>query len=121
MRELTGGRGADIVIEAAGHVSAFTEGLEMVAPFGRYLIMGLYSGKTQVPINPVAINNRNLTIIGSLGYPRSALAETVAIASELGEKLDFAALIGGRFPLAETEQAIAAAARGDVIKAVVVP
>ena len=119
--ELTRGHGPATVIEAAGHVSAFAEGLDLVAAHGRYLIMGLYSGDATIPVNPVAINNRNLTIIGSLGYPEEALARTVALAGELGETYDFASLVTHRFPLDQTQDAIAAVARGDAIKAVVVP
>ena len=119
--KLTGGHGPATVIEAAGHLSAFAEGLDLVAAHGRYLIMGLYSGDASILVNPVMINNRNLTIIGSLGYPEEALARTVALAGELGEKYDFASLVTHRFPLDRTEDAIAAVGRGDAIKAVVVP
>lgn len=118
--DVTGGRGPATVIEASGHISAFAEGIDLVATHGRYLIMGLYSGQATVPVNPVHINNRNLTIIGSLGYPEEALARTVALATELGERHDFASLVTHRFPLDRTGDAIAVAASGVAIKAVVI-
>lgn len=119
--DLTGGSGAATVIEAAGHAAAFEEGIDLLARQGRYLIMGLYSGDATVPVNPVTINNRNLTVIGSLGYPKAALQQTVALAHEIGERYRFADLVTHRFDLNNTEEAIAMAARGEAIKAIVVP
>ncbi len=118
--EATQGRGPGLVIEAAGHISAFDEGMDLVASHGRYLIMGLYSGRTTTPFNPVTINNRNLTIIGSLGYPPKALARTVELAGE-PVAAGFPSLITHRFPLERTDEAIATAARGEGVKVVVSP
>jgi threonine dehydrogenase-like Zn-dependent dehydrogenase len=41
VRDLTDGRGAEVVIEAAGAVPAFGEGIQLAAKAGRYLIVGL--------------------------------------------------------------------------------
>lgn len=119
--ELTDGRGAGTVIEAAGQIDAFAEGLDLVATHGRYLVLGLYSGSATTAINPVTINNRNLTIIGSLGYPLQALAQTVRLAGEIGAQSGFADLITRRFPIDQAEAAIAAAGSGELVKAVLVP
>jgi 5-exo-hydroxycamphor dehydrogenase len=118
---LTGGRGGDVVVEAAGRIEAFPEGLDLVANHGRYLIMGLYSGTTTTPLNPVRINNRNLSILGSLGNAPSVYKEAVDIATEHGRRLDFEALVTHRFPLEQTETAINCARQGESIKAVVTP
>jgi len=67
----TGGRGADVVIEAAGKIPAFSEGLRLVGPAGRYLIVGLWSAPGTVALEPRAVNNANARIIGSaLSRPR---------------------------------------------------
>lgn len=119
---LTRGRGADIVIEAAGHRSAFPEGMDLLGHGGTLLVLGLYSGAGAASlVDPVRINNLNLTIRGSLGASFDAFRETVDLAHQHGEQLDFASLVTHRFSLAETEKAIAAAATGDAVKAVVVP
>lgn len=120
--DLTDGRGADVVIEAAGHISAFDEGLSLLADEGRYLILGLYSGSGTVPFNPVPINNRSLAIIGSMGPARFAdYHATIGLAQRLGDRLSFADLITHRFPLSQLQDAIAAAGSGDAIKAIVIP
>ncbi|MEV8150079.1 zinc-binding dehydrogenase [Arthrobacter sp. NPDC080073] len=118
----SGGRGADLVIEAAGHPSAFPDGFELLGPSGRFLILGLYSGSgAAAPVDPVRINNLNLQIIGSLSMEVHAFGRAVALAAEHGERLGFARLITHRFGLDETEVAIATVARGEAVKAVIEP
>jgi 5-exo-hydroxycamphor dehydrogenase len=120
--DLTDGLGADVVIEAAGHMSAFDEGFSLLADNGRYLILGIYSGHGTVALDPIRLNNRSLGIIGSMG-PASLtdLRTTVHLAQRHGERLRFADLITHRFPLSRAEDAIATARSGEAIKAIVVP
>jgi 5-exo-hydroxycamphor dehydrogenase len=120
--DLTNGRGAEIVIEAAGHLAAFDEGMAMLGHEGRYLVLGLYSGRGTVAFDPVPLNNRSLAIIGSMGP--AAMRDyqtTVDLAARLGAEREFDRLITHRFGLSQLEAAISAAGSGDAIKAIVVP
>ena len=119
--DLTEGLGAPIVVEAAGHITAFDEGLGLLAVGGRYLILGLYSGSATTPFNPVLVNNRQLTVLGSLGGPLAAYQRAVEIAIRHGQTLGFDALVTASFPLEQTAQAIERAQSGRVIKVVVNP
>jgi 5-exo-hydroxycamphor dehydrogenase len=122
IRELTGGRMADVVIEATGRIEAFDEGLALLGPEGKYLILGLYSGPGQVELNVVRLNNFSQSIIGSLGPARiEDLKTVVELARDHGERLGFADLITHRFPLSRAEEAIKAVGSGAAIKAVVLP
>ena len=120
--DLTNGLGPEVVIEATGRFDAFPEGLELVAPGGRHLVLGIYSGHGTVPFDVVRFNNRNLRMFGSVG-PSSFddYLATIAIARDHGARLGLADLITHRFPLAEAEAAIEVAGRGEAIKAVVLP
>ena len=120
--DLTEGRGAEVVIEAAGQMPAFDEGMNLLADSGRYLVLGLYSGHGTVAFDPIRLNNRSLAVIGSMGPTLlSDLLTTVHLAQRHGTRLSFANLITHRFPLSKTEDAIATARRGDAIKAIVLP
>ncbi len=120
--ELTDGRMADVVIEAAGKIGAFAEGIELLGPEGKYLILGLYSGPGDANINVVKLNNFSQSIIGSLGPARiEDIKAVVDLARDHGERLGFADLVTHRFPLSQTAQAIAAVGSGAAIKAVVMP
>jgi 5-exo-hydroxycamphor dehydrogenase len=120
--ELTGGVGADVVIECTGRMEAFGEGMALLADDGRYLVLGIYSGHGTVPLDAVQLNNRSLSVIGSLGA--STLADyrtTIQLAQRHGERLGFADLITHRFGLEDLEQAIGVARQGEAIKAVIQP
>jgi 5-exo-hydroxycamphor dehydrogenase len=121
VRDLTDGRGADVVIEAAGVVSAFVEGLDLLATQGRYVIAGLYSGGTTVPFDPVMLNNRNLQLSGSLATtPRDKLEGLLATARHERE-FALGDFVSHRFPLAETHAAIEGMGRPGATKSVVTP
>jgi len=122
VRDLTDGRGAEIVIEATGRMSAFDEGMGLLAEGGRYLVLGIYSGHGTVALDAVALNNRSLAVIGSMGpTDLSDYRTTIHLATRHGERLAFADLITHRFSLSQTAEAIAVARAGEAIKAVVLP
>lgn len=119
--ELTQGRGAEVVIEAAGAITAFGEGLKMVAKNGRYLVVGLWSAPGTVPVEPRYINNNNLRIIGTALYQPQHLYRAVQIAQKQHQNFPLAQAVSHRFALAECQQALQAVARMETIKAVIVP
>ncbi|AFR46885.1 zinc-binding dehydrogenase [Gordonia sp. KTR9] len=121
VRDLTAGRGADVVVEAAGHVSAFDEAVPMLGLRGRLLVLGLFSGGSTVPFNPVLVNNREISIIGSLGCPIDDYGRSVELADRHGDALGLHNLVTHRFPLEQVTEAITAATSGVAVKAVVNP
>jgi threonine dehydrogenase-like Zn-dependent dehydrogenase len=122
VQSLTDGRGADVIIEAAGHKSAFDEGLHLLADDGRYVIIGLFSGHGTVELDPFKLNNKSQSIIGSLGPTHySDHLTVIQLAQRFGGRLGFLDVITHRFPLRETEAAIAAMASGEAVKAIVLP
>ena len=120
--DLTDGRGPDVIVEATGRVAAFPEGMALLAPGGRYLVLGIYSGHETVELDVVRLNNLSQRVIGSLGPSRFVdYTTTIALARDHGARLGFADLVTHRFPLVEAEAAIGVAGRGEAIKAVVLP
>jgi L-iditol 2-dehydrogenase len=65
VRDLTAGRGAEIVLEMSGIPSAFSEGIGMLGKGGRYLIVG-QGHNQQIEFNPSLIMFNQATLIGSL-------------------------------------------------------
>ena len=66
--EISGGIGADCVIEASGNPEAFTEGMEMLRNRGAYLVPGQYSDRGEISIKPHVITFKALQIIGAAQY-----------------------------------------------------
>lgn len=119
---LTGGHGADVVIEATGRREAFGEGMSLLGSGGTYLVLGIYSGPGIVELDAVDLNNRSLSVIGSMGpVGLDDYVTTIELARRHGDRLGLAGLVTHRFGLADAETAIDAARRGDAIKAIVEP
>jgi threonine dehydrogenase-like Zn-dependent dehydrogenase len=117
----TGGRGADVVIEAAGKLSAFDEGLRLVARGGRYLIVGLWSAPGKAQLEPRLVNNGNARIIGSaLSRPRH-IHQAVEVARRHHEQLPLTDVVSHRFGLAQAQEAIESVGRQETVKAVIQP
>ena len=68
VRELTGGLGVDVAIEAAGSARAVEEALSLIRDGGRYVIAGHYTDAGPSAINVhEQINRKHLEIRGCWG------------------------------------------------------
>lgn len=63
-RRLTGGRGADVVVEVVGQPAAINEGLAMLGQFGRYVEIGNIGIGQTVDFEPARFVFSNKTMIG---------------------------------------------------------
>jgi threonine dehydrogenase-like Zn-dependent dehydrogenase len=72
IRQLTDG-GGDVVCEMAGRASALVEGLEMVAPGGRYLEIGMFYPGMTAGVDPALLVMRNIRIDGVAMYDARSL------------------------------------------------
>ena len=66
--ELTGGKGADLVIEASGHDSSLAAVFDYVRTGGRVTFMGISIGR-KVPVELGKIQSKSLVIKGTIGSP----------------------------------------------------
>src|SRR5690606_15608373 len=67
VRDATEGRGADVVLECAGRTWAFGEAMQMLAPNGAAVLLGLFSDHGTVELDPFCLNNLSQRIIVTLG------------------------------------------------------
>lgn len=119
--EMTDGRGADVVIEAAGVPDAFNEGVSLLARHGRYMLSGLYSGAREISFNPVPITLKAAKIIGNLGSRPDAGLQALRFVQANRERFPFEQIVTHRFGLEEVGGALDAMRDGTSMKAVVVP
>lgn len=68
IRELTGGHGADLVIEASGHDASLAAAFDYAREEGRMSMVGINIGK-KVPVVIGQIQMKNLTVRGCIGSP----------------------------------------------------
>jgi L-iditol 2-dehydrogenase len=122
VRALTGGRGADITIEATGVPAAVKEGLAMTRDGGRYVIVGQYTDVGDVSINPhTEINKKHIEIRGCWGSDFSHFYRMVNVLARHGDKVGWESMISRAYGLGDMNDALADVALGRVVKAVVQP
>ena len=114
----TGGRGADIVVEASGTNVAVGQAFEWVRPGGRVVLYGV-SDSNQPNILSDRIVQKDLQVVAGIGSP---LLWDKGVQLAAGGLIDFRSLVTHRFPLEKAEEAISTARDGDrAIKVVLCP
>lgn len=117
VKELTGGRGADIVVDPVGG-EAFQTGLRCLAPEGRILVIGFAGGGIpELKVNRLLL--RNVSAVG-VAWGAFLMVESTLFA-EIAESLDGMVRSGhvkppiaARYPLADGMLALADLASGKV-------
>lgn len=122
VREATGGRGPDIVIEASGNPRAVVEGCELVRDAGRYIIVGQYTDHGNIELNPhLHINKKHLEVRGCWGSDFSHVYRAMEVAARFGSRVPWASLLSKKYGLNQVEEALLDVEAGRVVKAVVLP
>lgn len=122
VKELTGGRGVDIVMDPVGG-DRFTDSLRSLAPAGRLLVVGFTGGEIPtVKVNRLLLNNIDVVGVGwgawTMKHP-GALAEQWAGLEQLLSSGRLAAPDPEVYPLEQAAQAVASlenrTAKGKVV------
>jgi S-(hydroxymethyl)glutathione dehydrogenase/alcohol dehydrogenase len=121
VRALTGGRGADYVFVTVGSGRAVEQGLELVRRGGTLVVVGMPPARQIFRVVAVDFANDDVRILGSKMGSASlahAVPRLVALYEQGRLKLD--ELITARYPLAQINEAIAAAGDGATLRNVIV-
>jgi len=121
VHDLTGGRGADLVIEFAGTAEAGKQALEMARRGGRVVLGGATSPGHQLNVDLSTIVRGHLDVYGSVANPRS-ISRRANILMQRG-LVDVMPLITHRLPLSEFSLAwdTFLSRRGDPIRVMMHP
>jgi 2-desacetyl-2-hydroxyethyl bacteriochlorophyllide A dehydrogenase len=103
VREATGGRGADVVIEATGVMSALADAIRMARPGGRILMFGI-SSATEGALPFYDLYFKELTLINGRAAKPEDFAGMIDLLAQGVVRLE--PLITHRMPLGELEPAI---------------
>ena len=119
VRECTGGRGVDVVVDATGHPSSFGPSLELLRDGGTLIEVGAFVDLGTVPINPASILGRNLTIVGVAGEDSRIYDSTLAMLAANCQRVPFHHAVTHTFPLEQVELAMQTALAADTAMKVV--
>lgn len=119
VRELTDGRGVDVVVDASGHPVTFGPSLDLLRDGGTLLEVGAFVEMGSVPINPATILGRNITIVGVAGEDSRVYDRTLAMFAEHHHRVPFERAVTHVFALADAEEAMQTALAADTAMKVV--
>ena len=118
--DLTGGRGADVVVECSGALGATQEGLRMARFGGKHLLVGPWTDYGAQEINPTLITKKALRVSGVVASePRHIIRAMEALRTQIPAPVED--LITHRSPLSEVNAAFTAHERLEAMVAVVLP
>jgi L-iditol 2-dehydrogenase len=117
VRELTGGYGADIVLECSGVASAARMALEMVRKRGKYTQMGLFGRPIEIDFEQIAF--KEIQVNGFVAQRRPAWERALALMKR--GVVPTERLISHEFPLHQWERAFQMFERREGVKLILLP
>jgi L-gulonate 5-dehydrogenase len=118
-RAWAGGDGPDLVVDCTGVPAAIRSGVDMLAPAGRVVIVGIAHTEVGLPVN--VFTEREIDVLGASVCDADDFAEAVVVAGRHADHVR--RLVTHRRPLEEAPEAIAHAMAhpGEVLKLVITP
>jgi D-arabinose 1-dehydrogenase-like Zn-dependent alcohol dehydrogenase len=125
VRDLTRGRGADVVLELVGIPELLTEGIAMLRNGGTFVEIGLFFSGRTVAFDPSTLVLTGKRMIGSIMYRPLVLARILDFLVRTKDVRPFDRLVSHRFGLDQINDAFSAsewqASKTPVSRAVIVP
>ncbi len=119
-KSLTGGRGADVVIEAAGAIAAFRTSVEAVRPGGQVVWLGKTGVNEEVAFRWGALMQEKRIVRSSYGGAKPRKDFPAIAWAYLDGRLELDSLVTARIALEEINEGFAALKAGEAIRSVVV-
>ena len=107
VRELTGGRGADVALEFSGDPVAMEAGIALLRPGGRFVLAGATYPARPLALSGEQVVRRLLQIIGVYNYEPKDLGYALRFLADQHQSRPFAQLVGCSFSLQEVNEALA--------------
>lgn len=119
VKALTEGRGADVVIEAAGVPDVWSMALKLVRKGGTVVLFGGCPSGSEVLLDTDSVHYGELTIKGVFHHTPRTVARALELLSD--GSVNASALITERLPLSDTQRALEMVIAGEAIKVALFP
>lgn len=103
VRERTGGRGADIVIESVGHPALYAQAFQLIRKGGHVAAFGLASPGQTVPLDLLRTVLQETSVKGSVAGMGRDMSDALTLLSH--NRIQTAPFTGASFPLARIQHA----------------
>ena len=118
-RSLTEGRGADLVVEAAGRPETFRLSVEAVRPGGQIVWLGKVAVNEEVAFRWGSLMQEKRIVRSSYGGANPARDFPMLARAYLDGKLKLDEMISARIRLEDINEGFAALKRGETVRSVV--
>ncbi len=122
VRELTGGRGADVVLHMANTPKSFVEGIEMLKRGGMMLEMGNFADTGETSINVHRhICSKNIRLIGLTNHPSTGYEPALRLLERYADRYPFEEMVTHTYGLEQADQAMRTSMSTDSMKVAIAP
>ena len=104
--DMTGGDGADVVVNATGFPGSFSLAASVVRDGGTILEVGAFVDMGPETFNPAVVCGRSLTVMGAGGEDLQAYDRTLALLTRHADAIPFAEMVSHTFRIADAALAI---------------
>jgi L-iditol 2-dehydrogenase len=119
VKELTEGRGADVVVESAGVPEVWSMSLKLVRKGGTVVLFGGCPSGSEVVLDTDSVHYGELTIKGVFHHTPRTVSRALELLSD--GSVNARALITERLPLSDTQRALEMVIAGAAIKVALIP
>ncbi|MGI6318044.1 MAG: zinc-binding dehydrogenase [Dethiobacteria bacterium] len=122
VNELTNGEGADVAIEVTGVPAAFPEGIELIRPGGRYMVLGNVLPSFKVEFSLGLLVRKSITVFPIARYNPWYLYHALKFLERNHQKFPFDSLSSGKlYSLEEINDAFIDSENRKVTRAIIAP
>jgi threonine dehydrogenase-like Zn-dependent dehydrogenase len=122
VKDLTHGRGADVVVECAGSPAALVEGLEMLRKGGTYIEAGNFVDTGTVELN---VNRyfcaKNVRLIGVSNHPFTHYGPVLDLMNRYSKQFPLDKVVTHRYKIDQAEAGLRKSVEPDTMKVVIEP
>jgi D-arabinose 1-dehydrogenase-like Zn-dependent alcohol dehydrogenase len=121
VKELSGGDGADVVAELTGSPHAVAEGMNMLRPGGRYLMIGNINLGLATEFDPAVAVRGSKRMVGVIVYEAWVIPRALDFLVRCAGKYPFHKVISHSYSLDEINEAVEFASKGKSIRVTLIP
>jgi L-iditol 2-dehydrogenase len=119
LRGLTGGRGADVTVDATGRPEVWEQAIDAVGRGGTVVLFGGCAPGTVVRVDTRRAHYEELTLVGAFHHTPVLIRRAVDLLES--RAIDPGPLVTHRMGLAQVKEALAMMERGETMKVLVDP
>lgn len=122
IRQLTRGRGADVVLHMANRPASVIEGIEMLKRGGMMLEMGVFAETGETAINVHRhITSKNIRLIGLTNHPSTGYGPALTLMERYADRYPLEEMVSHEYALEDVDAAMHMSMSPESLKVVMTP